>query len=481
MAPLALLAWPFVALVLMAQLPRGAAITWAVLIPYLLLPEAYEIELPGLPDLDKQLMISLGLVLGMVLFGDAYRRANPPKDEPKWAHGIYRWILICAVGLMLSGMAITLVTNQEPLFYGPRMLPPVRVWDGVSLLSSLFALLVPAYFGLRHMATPESHKLLLKAVVISALLYTLLMLIEIRLSPQLHNWVYGYHQHSFLQHIRDGYRPKVFLVHGLHVGFFLFTAVVAAVCLWLSERKEAGGHKWIWAALWLGLMLAISRNLGAFMIAILAIGALFVLPRRLQLWGMLFAAGLLIFYPAVRQSQILPLDEFTEAIARISEDRAQSFDFRLHYEDLLLEHAKEKPLGGWGLWGRNRIFDPETGRDITVSDGLWIVVLGKHGWIYYIGFFTLLTGPLWVLGRAMRRKEIGYESLGLAFVLAGNLIYIIPNATLDPLGVLLLGALSGYVYKDLAEKSKTSEEDHGAAQSSRPSYSRFAPRAAEQG
>ena len=39
-----------------------------------------------------------------------------------------------------------------------------------------------------------------------------LCVIELRFSPQLHNWVYGYHQHDFVQTIRDGGYPA----DGLH-------------------------------------------------------------------------------------------------------------------------------------------------------------------------------------------------------------------------------------------------------------------------
>lgn len=57
-------------------------------------------------------------------------------------------------------------------------------------------------------------------LVIAGLIYTVPMLYEIRMSPQLHTIFYGYFPHSFGQQARGGgFRPVVFMGHGLLVGF----------------------------------------------------------------------------------------------------------------------------------------------------------------------------------------------------------------------------------------------------------------------
>src|SRR5690349_3189313 len=57
-----------------------------------------------------------------------------------------------------------------------------------------------------------------------------------RLSPQLHVWLYGFHQHSFLQNERwGGYRPMVFMEHGLMVAMWMCMTALVGLWLWRAE------------------------------------------------------------------------------------------------------------------------------------------------------------------------------------------------------------------------------------------------------
>ena len=57
-------------------------------------------------------------------------------------------------------------------------------------------------------------------------------LFEVRFSPQLNIWIYGFFQHDFQQMIRGGsFRPIVFLPHGLWVALFFLSTLVAAAAL----------------------------------------------------------------------------------------------------------------------------------------------------------------------------------------------------------------------------------------------------------
>ena len=40
---------------------------------------------------------------------------------------------------------------------------------------------------------------ILRVLIIAGLVYSVPMLFEIRLSPQLHNWIYGYYPSQFVQ------------------------------------------------------------------------------------------------------------------------------------------------------------------------------------------------------------------------------------------------------------------------------------------
>ena len=69
------------------------------------------------------------------------------------------------------------------------------------------------------------------------LVYSLPMLFEIRISPQLHRWVYGYFPNdAFVQQMRGGgFRPVVFFPHGLALA--LFTAI-ALLCVFIVMRAR---------------------------------------------------------------------------------------------------------------------------------------------------------------------------------------------------------------------------------------------------
>ena len=71
---------------------------------------------------------------------------------------------------------------------------------------------------------------------IGGLVYVPLCWLEVQLSPQLHRWLYGKHQHAFIQQMRDGgYRPMVFMQHGLMVGMWM--GMTALIGIWLWKAK----------------------------------------------------------------------------------------------------------------------------------------------------------------------------------------------------------------------------------------------------
>jgi hypothetical protein len=83
----------------------------------------------------------------------------------------------------------------------------------------------------------------------------------------------------------------------------------------------------------------------------------------------------------------------------INEERASSLGFRLRNEDLLAQKALEHPWFGWGGWGRSRVFD-DFGRDLSVTDGGWIIALGQYGFLGLAGTFGILLLPCFM---AIRR------------------------------------------------------------------------------
>ena len=109
----------------------------------------------------------------------------------------------------------------------------------------------------------------------------------------------------------------------------------------------------------------------------------------------------------------------------------------------------------------------ERGRDLSVTDGVWIIRLGQFGWVGYICYFGLVTAPVIFLRR--RRSEVPAETLGLATIVSANLVYLIPNATLGPVAWTFSGALAGYLQYGQADEGAKSE----VPASREMTYSRF--------
>ncbi len=143
----------------------------------------------------------------------------------------------------------------------------------------------------------------------------------------------------------------------------------------------------------------------------------------------------------------MPQQWLLNQAASIDPDRAASLDFRFTNENTLLDRAYEKPVFGWGSWGRNHILDPVSGNILTVTDGRWIIVIGVYGWVGFLAEFGLLVLPLVLLWRealAARETSISPFIAPLSLILAINIADMLPNATLTPLTWLLAGMLVGY-------------------------------------
>lgn len=498
-AYLVLVSWPLVTLVLFRRLPLPQALAWSIVAGYLLLPIRTGWNFPMVPAIDKNLVLSVSAAImaliaarqerlmsalprppGLVVAGPSapWHSTGGLEDArgasfgraPRWmpqgrpgpvmadaaespqpvAYPLGRRIVI---GLLLLAVLVpfaTVLANLEPLSWGPRTLPGLRPYDGVSAVSSMLVRALPFIMAMMFLATPERHGILLKVLATAGVGYAALALIEVRLSPQLNIWVYGFFPHSWLQHVRDGFRPVVFMQHGLWLGIFLATATLAACTLWQQAiRERIGTAGWLWGALWIGGVLVLSRNFGATFL-VLVIAPVIVMTRlRTQVVVAAVVAASVLSYPMLRGAGLVPTDAILSGFSRISPDRADSLGVRITNENRLLAHANEKPLTGWGGWGRNRVYD-DRGRDISITDGAWIITLGTYGWLGYIAQFGLLALPTILI--ALRRREVvTTATAGLMLIMCVNLVDLLPNATSTPLTWLIGGAIAGRVLQSYRE------------------------------
>ncbi len=439
LALLMLAIWPLVALVLFRRFSPAQALVWTLLAGYLLLPPPpAAFDFPLLPPLNKATIPSLAAFAMVVFF---LRDKVSLWPDSRLAQGL---LLV----FVLSPFA-TFATNTEPVFFGVVGLPGLRFVEGIALMVQQAMLVLPFLLARALLADAEGQRVILLALMIGGLAYSLPMLIEVRLSPQLNYWVYGYYQHQFGQTLRfGGWRPLVFLEHGLWAAFFTMSAFVAALALFKGESSRRAGA-YMLAALYLGFILLLSKSMGAVLFGAMLLPLVLFLGLKWQIRLAGLLALMVLAYPLLKQVDLVPAQAIVEQAARVSQERANSLDFRFDNEDILFERAQQKPLFGWGSWGRNHILDPVSGFLLTVTDGRWIITFGVFGWLGYIAEFGLLTLPLLMLWRQATRPGAKIPVLvgPMALLLAINLVDLIPNATLTPLTWLIAGALLGAAEK----------------------------------
>lgn len=461
----AVLVWPLVALVFFARFRMHVAIVVTLIAGYLLLPGQTALNLPVLPSITKHTIPSFAVLLWVLLF---YQSTRMDKTQPAlflegWLpkDRFMRWLFFGAVG----GIVMTVFTNGDRLVFPNLTLPGLRTYDIFSGGLTFLVTLLPLFLARKYLASPASHRVLLSALAIAGFAYSFLALYEIRLSPQINNIVYGFYPSGWIQNLRDGgFRPFVFLGHGLKLGIFLSCAVLAALALALRGTPRWRPHFWF-IFLWLFATLALTKAFGAFLIAVILIPVLIVFSCRIQITCAALLAGAVLLYPMLRSVDLVPTERIVSVVRGIDDERSRSLQYRINNENILLEKANQRPIFGWGGWARARVYN-ENGRDISTTDGYWVITMGEGGWIGYIGAFGLLCGPVILL--AWRRDTIDLDAAALSIVLTANLLDLIPNSGISPVTWLIAGALMGRLDYKVAS-SETPTETAGA---DKPRYSR---------
>lgn len=153
-----------------------------------------------------------------------------------------------------------------------------------------------------------------------------------------------------------------------------------------------------------------------------------------------------MLYPLFRTADFVPAKFIENMVASISTDRAASLKTRFDQERQLLDRASQRIIFGWGRWGRSRIYEEETGNDLTLSDGKWIITIGTFGLFGFIAEFGLLLLPVFRAASALRFSKSMHDSIYLAtLALIVSIIGVdqLPNASLSPWTWLITGALMG--------------------------------------
>jgi hypothetical protein len=463
-AYLALVAWPGVIFLFFKFMTPQRAIIWSILGGYLLLPPLTAINLPAIPALTKETIPNVtAFVMCIVLLGKF------PQIMPE------SWLGRILLVVFIFSPVATSLTNDDALQFGtyyfgsfqyfdPNFLetsglPALRLYDSISFVGNQLFWMLPFFMAREFLRTEAAMREILLALVIAGLIYALPMLYELRFSPQLNIRVYGFFQHDFAQSVRaSGYRPFVFMPHGLWVAFFAFMCFTSAVTLLVMSQAKNKLPR-LGLSVFMAGLVVICKSMGAILFSLIFVPVLVLLRTRAHLRIAAVLAVIAVVYPAIRGSGVIPSDDIVRLVTSVSADRAQSLEYRFNNENILLDHAAKKPWFGWGSWGRNLVYDQITGEVITIPDGEWIITIGVHGWVGYVAKFGLLALPLillWLNARRRHAPEVSKYVSGLALILAANLVDLIPNATLIPFTWLIAGAILGFA-EELARQTRDTE------------------------
>jgi hypothetical protein len=252
-----------------------------------------------------------------------------------------------------------------------------------------------------------------------------------------------------------GYRPVVFMTHGLAVGMWMVVATLAAWWLWRSKSLASlGGWRlpMSWAVGLLAVTTVLVKSTGALALGIVGAAALY--QTRWWRWPVFFLVLLVIapLYISTRATGVWSGTGFVNLVkTRLDEDRAASMAFRFENEDLLLARALQKPAFGWGDTGLGRQVArrKKTDKPEAVTDGFWIIVLGNYGVIGLTAVYAMMLLPAlrfaWTYSPRLWSQPALAAGAVTAVILILYMIDNLANAMFQPVFVLMAGGLASVV------------------------------------
>lgn len=408
--------------------PRMAVIV-GFLFSFLFLPN-YQYPLPFFPDYTKINAACYGVLLGTALFHpEVFRRFR------------------------LSGWDVPMgIWCVTPLF--TSVSNGLGVYDGlVSFLGQSVKWGAPYLLGRLYFDHRRALEDLALGFFLGALAYIPFCLYEVVMSPRLHRIVYGFHPHDFSQAKRGGgWRPVVFMHHGLMNAMWMLSGLLAGWGLWLSGRLRA--RLPAWAGPWGGAGVAglfvtmfLLKSTGA--LGLMLLGVLLLTAMRLRpfAWPFWVLAAIPLLYVTTRSTHLWDGRSLVDAASAVaSEERTGSLSYRIYNETILAERAWERPWLGWGGWRRSFVTN-DRGEIVSVPDGMWILAFGKNGYIGLYALMGVFLTPVWLFLRTFPARRwrdpawLAVLSMPLLVVLFA--LDSLLNDMYNPLMSLLAGGLAG--------------------------------------
>ncbi len=426
LVPIMLFGWvPFTCLLCFRYL-NYRAILLSVIGGTLFLPYT-GYNLPGLPRFDRSSAIALGLIIGLRLSG---MRANV---QFRWRLYDLPVLIFCLVPLFSS------LNNGFGVYEGLSGIYSRTMEYGTFYLA-----------GRMYFSSDISLQGLCRGIVIGGLLYMPLCWYEIRMSPQLSNIFYGFFPHSFAQQFRyGGFRPVVFMYHGLMVALWMALCTVLAYWFWRDGRwRSIKGIPMSILVFLLALTTVLCKSANGWFALLLGCVS-FTLYRLFSVRIILVFLLLVLSYPALRISGLVSETEITGVVSHVLDStRVGSLGIRLRQEDLFVENILKRPLLGWGRIGRAWPRREDEKKAIDMVDSLWLIYFAVNGFTGLISFYAmLLLGP-WLVYRNGKRKiwrrEARLPAVALSFLVLLFAVDSYVNGMPLPVYFLAAGSLVGY-------------------------------------
>ena len=439
-------------IILFALIPPPRAAAAAVVGAWLALPPA-AIAIGGLPDISKEWVTTVGILLGTLLFGVPYALRFRP-----------RWFDLPMLLWCVTGIATSLQTGLG-LYDGlAEMVKLVLTWG------------MPYLFGRLYFGNLDGMRTFTIAMIVGGLAYVLPCLWEIRMSPNLLVHLYGIRHNIEVR--GGGYRPTVFFWTGLECGLWMTAASMTAWWLWKCDTiRKIGGVSFgsVLLSILIGTTI-LCRATGALALLVCGMMILWISARirtRLILASFLFIGPV---YVAIRVPNLWSGQQAVDLAERIvGAERANSLRYRFMCEDLLIAKARQQPLLGWGGWGgSDAYFGADTAYPKKVeTDGMWIIYFGTKGLVGLTCLYLAMMLPaglfVWRFPpRLWADPRVAPASLA-AVMLTLYIVDCLLNGFVNLIYITLAGGLMGLEPKQLrliapGSGKQTVEQTSGANQ-----------------
>ena len=273
------------------------------------------------------------------------------------------------------------------------------------------------------------------------------------MSPQLHRMVYGFSPIiDWQQAVRwGGWRPMVFMSHGLATGLWIATAAALAAWLWHTKAtKRILGLPMPAVGLLLLITAVLCKSTGAILLLAVLLAAMMsvkYLSTKALVWAVV--AGIPIYLIA-RTTGLFEGAELARSIGETfpwAKARTDSLLYRMVMENAIVGRTMEKPFFGWAGWGDAFNVRIDEFDSMAVPDSYWVRSFGEGGYTNLALLYGIYLAPVFVLLAKLRPSDWRSPSVapltGLAMIVLVYSMDAMFNSMLNPVYIVAIGAVSG--------------------------------------